>query len=156
MNTLEILIVSLGVLIFLIYNHFSKQELDIKAYRPFVIFLIITGYFTYRTGAIDAGAIEGLVMRFILGGLIGILQGCLVMISVEHGRVMYKGTAVGLIFWLIFIPVRFIILPWISTIAVSNTGYGNFGLAISALYIFTGFFLAKSLVLFKRGSHLDK
>lgn len=154
MKSLEISFISLGILAFLIYNHFSKEKLDIKAYRPFVIFVIITGYITYRIGTLDSGAIEGLVMRFILGGLIGILQGCLAKIYVENGRVMFNGTAVGLAFWLIFIPVRLIILPWISTVAVSSTGYGHYDLAVSALYIFTGFFIAKPFVLFKRGRHL--
>lgn len=156
MKNLEILLISLGVLFFLIRNHFSKEELDIKAYRTFVVFLIITVYITHITGTLDSGAVEGLVLRFVLGCLIGILQGFLVRLSVENGKIMYKGTFVGLAFWLIFIPVRFIILPWISTVAVSGTGYGDYDYAITALYIFTGFFLLKPYVLFKRGSHLSK
>ncbi|ERI91089.1 hypothetical protein HMPREF1982_03454 [Clostridiales bacterium oral taxon 876 str. F0540] len=156
MRNLEISLISLGVLAFLMYNHFSKEELDNKAYIPFVIFLIITGYITFRIGALDSGAIEGFVLRFILGGLIGILQGCLAKISVEQGEVKYKGTAVGLVFWLVFIPVRLIILPLISTVAVSNTNFGHYDLAVSALYIFTGFFLVKPYVLIKRGINLNK
>lgn len=156
MKNLEILFVSLGVLALLIHNHFNKEELDIKAYKPFVIVLAITCYITYRTGRLDFGAMEGLVLKFILGGFIGTLQGFLAKLSIDNGKIMYNGTVIGLAFWLIFIPVRIIILPWISSVAVSSTGYGQYDLTISALYIFTGFFLIKPYILFKRGNRLAR
>jgi hypothetical protein len=150
MQHIILTIISIVAVIFFITSHFKKQIIDKKVFNPFLVFmfLLIINFIQFKR---LQSQVDGLVLRFVLGNLIGILQGFLAKVTVENNEIFTQGTLLGMVFWLIFIPVRLVILPWIEVIAPGKINLNNASyLGISALYIFTGFFLAKAVTLHLR------
>lgn len=153
-QTIIIFIISIIVAAFLVRNHFKQQEISFKMLVPGLILAFVFLCLTMKYPSFKADA-AGLILRFLLGLAIGVLQGHLAKVFQADDRIVSAGTKVGLAFWLIFIPVRLWILPWFSTIA---SGHHNLEdpslLGVSALFIFAGFFLSKGITLFIRKSKL--
>lgn len=149
-QTIIIIIVSIAVVIFLIRNHFKRQEIDFRMFIPPMVLAAIFIGFTIQYPNLKSDA-AGFVLRFILGLAIGVLQGCLARIIQTDGNIVSEGTKVGLAFWLIFVPVRLFILPWFSMIAPGRHNLEEPSLlGISAICIFTGFFVSKGITLLIR------
>ncbi len=106
---------------------------------------------------IDSGVIKEFIGRFILGILIGILQGSLVNLYLKNQKIMCKGTAIGSAFWLILIPVRLLILPWIAQISQSSVNLGDLGhLGVSLSYVFAGLAISKPTIIILRKKFTNK
>ncbi len=153
---ISIIIVSIAVVIFLIHNHFKRQKIDLKIFiAPMILVAIFIGVtIKYPNLKFDA---SGFLLRFLLGIAIGVLQGYLARIFTENESesVTFSGTKIGLVFWLIFVPVRLFILPWFSKIAPGLHNLEDSSLlGISAICIFTGFFLSKGITLLIRKGKL--
>lgn len=145
-----IIIISIAVVIFLIRNHFKRQVIEFKMFIPPMILAAIFAGFIVQYPDLKSDA-AGFVLRFLLGLAIGVLQGCLTRIDRADGKIVSAGTKVGLAFWLVFIPVRLFILPWFSMIAPSVHNLEEPSLlGISAISIFTGFFISKGITLLIR------
>lgn len=153
-QTMIVIVISAAVLIFLIWNHFKPQTIDFRMFLlPCILAVLFIG-FTVQYPTLR-GDSAGLVLRFLLGLAIGVLQGSLARIISRDSFIVSTGTKVGLACWLIFVPVRLWILPWFSAIAPGSHNLENSSLAgISALCIFTGFFLSKGITLFVRKARL--
>ncbi|HEX3026900.1 MAG TPA: hypothetical protein VHR42_06700 [Clostridia bacterium] len=148
------IVISVAVIAFLIWNHFKPQNIDFRIVLvPSILAVLFVGFaFQYPTLKGDAA---GLALRFLLGLAIGVLQGCLAKLVSEDGGIVSTGTKTGLACWLIFVPVRLLILPWFSVIAPGVHNLENSSLAgIAALCIFTGFFLSKGTTLLLRKARL--
>ena len=154
-QTAVILIVSIVVVALLVRNHFSLQEIDLRIFIPPMVMAVVFAGFSVRYPDFKEDA-SGLILRFLLGLAIGVLQGCLSRVFESNGSVVSRGTKVGLAFWLIFIPVRLLILPWFSRIAPGRHNLDAPSLlGISALCLFIGFFLSKGMTLFIRKVKLE-
>lgn len=153
-QTMIVIVISVAVLIFLIWNHFKPQTIDFRMFLLPCVFAVLFIGFTFQYPMLRGDA-AGLVLRFLLGLAIGVLQGSLAKIVAGDGCIVSTGTKVGLACWLIFVPVRLWILPWFSVIAPGSHNLENSSLAgISALCIFTGFFLSKGITLLVRKERL--
>ncbi len=153
-QTVIVIVISVAVLAFLIWNHFKPQTIDFRIFLlPCILAVLFVG-FTFQYPTLKGDAV-GLVLRFLLGLGIGVLQGCLAKLISADGSIVSTGTKAGLACWLIFVPVRLLILPWFSVIAPGAHNLENSSLAgISALCIFAGFFLSKGITLLIRKASL--
>lgn len=135
---------------FFVTNHFKKQRINNRAFVPFVVFMVIAvvNYMQFKS---LHTVIIGLALRTGVGILIGILQGMLAKLTVDEQDVFTEGTIIGMAFWLVFIPVRLFILPWLELVAPGRINLNSAEyIGISALYIFIGFFFAKAVTLIFR------
>ncbi|MBV7271660.1 hypothetical protein I6U48_01870 [Clostridium sp. PL3] len=75
----------------------------------------------------------------------------LAKLTFDGKEVFTEETVIGMVLWLVFIPIRLFVLPWLEIIVPSkiNLNIPDY-IGISALYIFTGFFLAKAVTLLFR------
>lgn len=156
MNLTIIIIIAIVVIAFLVTNHFKEQEINIRTFTPFFIFAIII-ILNYLKSTSLKTALLGLILRFILGMGIGILQGYLAKVYKVNGKVVASGTKIGLAFWLIFIPVRLFVLPWFNVIVPEKINLESASyIGISFAFVLTGFFLAKGIILYIRKNTLTK
>ncbi|MBE5981846.1 MAG: hypothetical protein E7248_00900 [Paenibacillaceae bacterium] len=150
MQQIITVIISIAVFAFFVTNHFKKQEINGKALIPFMIFMLVS-FERYIHCQFLHSVVTGLFLRILVGFAIGILQGLLAKITIVDHKAFTEGTLLGMAFWLIFIPVRILVLPWFETI-----GHGGINLnstqyiGLTALFIFTGFFLGKAITLILR------
>ena len=150
MQQIITVIISIAVFAFFVTNHFKKQEINGKIFIPFVIFMLVT-IERYIHCQFLHSVIIGLSLRIIVGLAIGILQGLLAKITIADQKTYTEGTLLGMAFWLVFIPVRVLVLPWFETIAHGGVNLNDPEyIGLTALYIFTGFFLAKAITLIIR------
>jgi hypothetical protein len=156
MQQIIIILAVIAAVVFFITNHFKKQRIDKRIFIPSVIFIIISIVNFNQYKSLHTVVI-GLFLRIIVGILIGILQGYLAKLTVEGQEVFTEGTVIGMAFWLIFIPVRLFVLPWLQLIAPGGVNLNSSeNLGISALYIFIGFFVAKACTLiFRKNQQLS-
>ena len=150
MQQIITVIISIAVFAFFVKNHFKKQEINRKVLIPFMIFMLVT-IERYIHCRFLHSVVTGLFLRILVGFAIGILQGLLAKITIVDHKAFTEGTLLGMAFWLVFIPVRILVLPWFETIAhgginLNSTQY----IGLTALFIFTGFFLAKAITLILR------
>ena len=150
MQQIITVIISIAVFAFFVTNHFKKQEINGRIFIPFVIFMLISIERYIHCRFLHSVA-TGLSFRIFVGLAIGILQGMLARITIADHKAFTEGTLLGMAFWLVFIPVRVLVLPWFETIAGGevNLNSGEY-IGLTALYIFTGFFLAKAITLILR------
>lgn len=153
-QTMIVIVISVAVLAFLIWNHFKPQTIDFRLFLlPCILAVLFVG-FTFQYPTLKGDAV-GLALRFLLGLAIGVLQGCLAKLISVDGGIVSTGTKAGLTCWLIFVPVRLLILPWFSVIVPGVHNLENSSLSgISALCIFVGFFLSKGITLLIRKASL--
>lgn len=145
-----IIVISVAVGLFFITNHFKRQEITERVGLPFLVFaiILITNFLHFHS---LHAQLTGLALRFVTGILIGILQGMLAEVRQEGDRIYTKGTFLGMAFWLIFLPVRLVLLPWFAVIAPGTIDLNSPAyMGITAEYILTGFFLAKAVILLLR------
>lgn len=150
MQQIITVIISIAVFAFFVTNHFKKQEINGRIFIPFVIFMLVS-IERYIHCRFLHSVVTGLSFRIFVGLAIGILQGMLARITIADHKAFTEGTLPGMAFWLVFIPVRVLVLPWFETIAGGevNLNSGEY-IGLTALYIFTGFFLAKAITLILR------
>ena len=150
MQQIITVIISIAVFAFFVTNHFKKQEINGRIFIPFVIFMMVS-IERYIHCRFLHSVVSGLSFRIFVGLAIGILQGMLARITIADHKAFTEGTLPGMAFWLVFIPVRVLVLPWFETIAGGevNLNSGEY-IGLTALYIFTGFFLAKAITLILR------
>lgn len=154
LNKVIMILIFVAIVAFFVMNHFKKQEINKNIFRPFFLFLIILIINFVMVPSLKSD-LEGLIFRSFLGMMIGILQGCLAKVTFFDEKIYAVGTVIGMLFWLVFVPVRLVILPWFNIIApggvnLEATSY----IGISALYIFTGFFFAKAITLYIRKNRI--
>jgi len=150
MQRIITVIISIAVFAFFVTNHFKKQEINGRIFIPFLIFMMVS-IERYIHCRFLHSVVTGLSFRIFVGLAIGILQGMLARITIADHKAFTEGTLLGMGFWLVFIPVRVLVLPWFETIAGGevNLNSGEY-IGLTALYIFTGFFLAKAITLILR------
>ena len=152
MQQIITVIITIAVFVFFVTNHFKKQKMDKKIFIPFIIFTLLSMgcYIRYQSLHL---VLMGLILRFLVGAAIGILQGMLAKITIANHETFTEGTLLGMAFWLVFIPLRVLVLPWMETITHSGVNLNSTEyMGIAALYIFAGFFLAKPVTLILRKS----
>jgi len=150
MQQIITVIISIAVFAFFVTNHFKKQEINGKIFIPYVIFMVVSIERYFHCEFLHS-AVTGLSFRVFVGLAIGILQGLLAKITIVDYKAFTEGTLLGMAFWLVFIPVRVLVLPWFETIAHGGINLNNAEyIGLTALYIFTGFFLAKAITLILR------
>lgn len=150
MQQIIIILVVIAAMAIFVTNHFKKQRIDKRIFIPFIIFMAISIVNFIQFKSLHA-LIIGLLLRIAVGILIGILQGMLAKLTVDGQEVFTEGTVIGMAFWLIFIPVRLFVLPWLEVIAPGKINLNSQDyIGITALYIFIGFFLAKGVTLIFR------
>lgn len=150
MQQIITVIISIAVFAFFVTNHFKKQEINGKVFIPFLIFMIVS-IERYIDCQFLHSVVSGLSFRVFVGLAIGILQGLLAKITIVDHKAFTEGTLLGMAFWLVFIPVRVLVLPWFETIAGGGVNLNSAEyIGLTALYIFTGFFLAKAITLILR------
>lgn len=150
MQQIMMVLISIAVVIFFITNHFKEQKVDRRVFTPFLIFMVIGIIYFIKVKSLHS-VVMSLTLRVLVGVVIGVLQGMLARLTIVNHEVFTKGTWIGMAFWLVFIPVRFLILPWFEMIAPGsiNLNTGSY-IGITALFIFVGFFLAKPVTLVLR------
>lgn len=150
MQQIITVIISIAVFAFFVTNHFKKQEINGRIFIPFVIFMMVSIERCIHCRFLHS-VVTGLSFRIFVGLAIGILQGMLARITIADHKAFTEGTLPGMAFWLVFIPVRVLVLPWFETIAGGevNLNSGEY-IGLTALYIFTGFFMAKAITLIIR------
>lgn len=150
MQQIILILVVIAAVVFFITNHFKKQRIDKRIFVPLEIFMAIA-IVNFIQFKVLHTLIVGLTLRIVVGVLIGILQGMLAKLTVDGQEVFTEGTVIGMAFWLVFIPIRLFVLPWLEAMVpgrINLTSPEYIG--ISALYIFIGFFLAKAVTLLFR------